>query len=155
MAPLELMPHTVNYFMDAIKSQVWDNTVFSHVSDHVLFAQPQDPEGNDKHQNFEENNISKLSFPEYSDEYPHEKYTLGLSGRPGGPEFYINTGDNTIAHGPGGQSHHAIYEEADACFGKIIQGHDVVDWMQEGGNDIGKEHPSTTYTVIKSIRIIA
>jgi hypothetical protein len=30
-------------------------------------------------------------FQEYSEKFPHVKYTLGYAGRPGGPDFYIST----------------------------------------------------------------
>ena len=47
---------------------------------------------------------------------------LNTKGRPGGPDFYINKVDNTHAHGPGGQVQHALHEEGDACFGRIVKG---------------------------------
>jgi hypothetical protein len=31
-----------------------------------------------------------INFQEYSDQYPHEEYSIGLNGRPGGLGFYIN-----------------------------------------------------------------
>jgi hypothetical protein len=37
-------------------------------------------------------------------------------GRPGGPEFYISTLDNTANHGPGSQGSKT---EADSCFGSF------------------------------------
>jgi len=155
MAGLELMPHSVHYFMQMVKAKVWDNTVFRHRSNHILYAQLMDDLGNDKRYLLSEKDINpNLSFPEYTDEYPHHKYTLGFSGRPGGPEFYINTDDNAETHGPGGQTVHALQEEADPCFGTVIDGHQVIDWLQArttaalgGGQD-------KAFTVIKSVRII-
>ena len=155
MAGLELMPHSVHYFMQMVKAKVWDNTVFRHRSNHILYAQLMDDLGNDKRYLLSEKDINpNLSFPEYTDEYPHHKYTLGFSGRPGGPEFYINTDDNAETHGPGGQTVHALQEEADPCFGTVIDGHQVIDWLQArttaalgGGHD-------KAFTVIKSVRII-
>jgi len=55
--------------------------------------------------NFTTGGIDKLSFREYSTQYPHTQWTVGLAGRPSGPDFYINKIDNTIRHGPGGQMH--------------------------------------------------
>lgn len=49
------------------------------------------------------------------------------AGRPGGPAFYISTVDNTKNHGPGSQGSET---EADACFGKILRGLDVVHRIQ-------------------------
>ena len=62
--------------------------------------------------------MDKVAFQEYSPEYPHVQWTVGLAGRPGGPDFYISKVDNSANHGPGGQSHHDLHEEADPCFGK-------------------------------------
>merc|ERR1712079_978889 len=64
-----------------------------------------------------------LTFQEYHPEYPHVEGTLGFAGRPGGPAFYISTVDNTRNHGPGSQGSKT---EADSCFGKVVEGHDVV-----------------------------
>jgi hypothetical protein len=71
----------------------------------------------------------ELSFPEYSDFYRHEKYTVGFSGRPGGPEWYINSLDNYESHGPGKQNHSKILNDADPCFAEIVKGKEVIDLM--------------------------
>lgn len=132
LAGLELMPHSVHYFIEMVERKVWDNTIFQHKSNHLLYAQLMDAEGNDKHHLLSEKDIpSRLSFPEYTDRYPHHKYTLGFSGRPGGPEFYINTDNNADIHGPGGQMSHDLHEEADPCFGTVIEGHQVIDRLYE------------------------
>jgi cyclophilin family peptidyl-prolyl cis-trans isomerase len=48
-------------------------------------------------------------------------------GRPsGGSAFYISTLDNTQNHGPASQGSKT---EADSCFGKVVQGIDVVKRM--------------------------
>jgi len=156
MAPMDLMPHSVNYFLEQIKAHVWDKTIFTYGVNHILFAKLQDAEGNQKRHLLSEIDLSSLAFPEYSRDYPHHKYTLGFSGRPGGPGFYINTDDNVIIHGPGGQAHHALHEEADPCFGKVVEGHHVIDWMQERKKKSGGkgENLNEMYTVIESIRII-
>jgi hypothetical protein len=73
----------------------------------------------------------KLGFPEYNPKYPHAKYTVGFAGK--GPTFYINALDNSDDHGPGGQNHHLLPEDADPCFAKVIKGHHVVDKLVELG----------------------
>ena len=73
-----------------------------------------------------------MSVPiqEYSPDFPHVKYTLGLAGRPGGPDFYISTLDNTHNHGPGSQNEDAkVLGEADPCFGRVIAGIETVRAM--------------------------
>ena len=52
-------------------------------------------------------------------------------GRPGGPEFYISTVDNSANHGPGSQGSKT---EADGIFGRVVPGspgEDVVRRMQK------------------------
>ena len=144
-----MMPHSVHYFMEMVATEVWDNTYFNHIPNHVLLAELKDSEGNDKTRSFVNAGISALSFPEYNRNYPHNKYTLGFGGRPGGPGFYINTEDNSELHGPGGQGSYDLDEEADPCFAKVIEGHEVIDWMQS------KKEATTgeTFSVIESIRI--
>lgn len=63
--------------------------------------------------------LDHLAYPDYSEKYPHQAWTVGFTGRPGGPDWYINKVDNTEAHGPGGQQQHVLPEQGDACFGII------------------------------------
>ena len=63
--------------------------------------------------------LDHLAFPDYSSEFPHVAWTVGFTGRPGGPDWYINKVDNTEGHGPGGQYQYALNEQGDSCFGKI------------------------------------
>jgi len=63
--------------------------------------------------------LDQLAYPDYHDEYPHVAWTVGYTGRPGGPDWYINKVDNTKAHGPGGQKQHVLPEQGDSCFGTI------------------------------------
>ncbi len=66
--------------------------------------------------------LDRLAFPDYSPDFPHTTWTLGYTGRPGGPDWYINKVDNTKGHGPGGQFQHALEEQGDSCFGKVEPG---------------------------------
>lgn len=55
---------------------------------------------------------------------------MGFAGRPGGPDFYVSTIDNTINHGPGGQGNYEDADEADPCFAKVVPGFEhVIDRM--------------------------
>jgi hypothetical protein len=40
---------------------------------------------------FVKSGLDSVLFQEYSEKFPHVKYTLGYAGRPGGPDFYIST----------------------------------------------------------------
>jgi len=68
---------------------------------------------------FQDLGLDQLAFPDYSRDYPHRSWTVGYTGRPGGPDWYINKVDNQESHGPGGQSQHALEEQGDSCFGTI------------------------------------
>lgn len=43
---------------------------------------------------------SDLSAQEYSPEFTHLENTLGIAGRPGGPDFYFSLVENVRNHGP-------------------------------------------------------
>jgi hypothetical protein len=143
MAPLEEMPHAVHLFLEQVAHKLWDNGWFYLNGPHVFQAGPQVPDdeeyeallekGTDERtlalKPFKDLQLDSLAFPEYSDKYPHLPWTLGFTGRPGGPDFYINKVDNIKAHGPGGQTHHDLVEHADPCFAKIISGMDTIAMM--------------------------
>lgn len=73
----------------------------------------------DRTKKFSDLGLDRLAFPDYSADYPHLPWTLGYTGRPGGPDWYINKVDNTKGHGPGGQSQHPLSEQGDSCFGIV------------------------------------
>lgn len=77
---------------------------------------------------------------------------LFFIGRPGGPEFYISTVDNTKNHGPASQGSKT---EADSCFGRIISGFDVVEKMkkQPGAGPNGFINSPEDYIRIPSITL--
>ena len=130
MAPLDLMPHSVHLFLEMVGHGLLDGTSFHRNAHHVVQAGPT-PYYKSKGQNlrsaFVQNRLTSVSFQEYHPEFPHEKYTIGFAGRPGGPDWYVSTVDNTRNHGPGGQSSYALPGEADPCFAKVISGFDTVD----------------------------
>jgi len=114
-----------------LESEVWNDSIFLHRVHHIIQAIPITSSGIEKREQFESPNML-MSFPEYDSRYPHDKYTVGFSGRPGGPEFYISTQDNAKFHGPGGQSRYEeLAHDADPCFGKVIRGHNVIDRMHQ------------------------
>ena len=156
-APVSLMPHAVYTFLSAVDEGIWNDTIFLHRNSHIVQSAPVDSRGTDKHHLLTVEH--HLAFPEYAPDYDqHAKYTLGFSGRPGGPEFYINTNDNGEYHGPGGQAHHALAEEADPCFAKVTRGFDIIEKFEalnkkaiSGGRSRGD---STLFTAVKSVKIV-
>lgn len=134
LAPLDLVPHAIHLFLEQVDHGLWNENAFFYLNGpHVLQAGPQmiwDEEEEEDLEVVEENRVSKfasldleeLIFPDYSSDYPHEQWTVGFTGRPGGPDMYINKVDNTKSHGPGGQSQHALAEFGDSCFGIVTEG---------------------------------
>lgn len=126
MAPLDLVPHAIHLFLEQVAHGLWDHSFMYLNGPHVLQIGPQDfntdDDANALH-SFYEAELDEMMFPDYSQDFPHLPWTLGYTGRPGGPDFYINKVDNTKAHGPGGQYQHVLEEQGDSCFGKIISGH--------------------------------
>lgn len=108
-------PYSVFYFIRMVDK--WEGGCFHRNANHVQQAKPN-------------HNLPPLAFQEYNPEFPHRKNTLGFAGRPGGPQFYISTRDNTRNHGPGSQK--STTNEADSCFGIINDSLsiDVVDKLR-------------------------
>lgn len=137
--PVEIMPHSVHFFLDLVSAKVWDDTVFLYHQDyeHVLATAPIDYYTKKiKFSHLYTLGWASLGFPEYDEKFPHEKYTLGFSGQ--GPTFFVNTLDNSQFHGIGSQGHHILPQDADPCFGKVIQGQNVIDELVAFGTDINE-----------------
>ena len=62
MAPLDLVPHSVHFFMQMVKEQLWNDMVFTHKTHHIILAEFMDMSGNDKRSVFLDKGISTLSF---------------------------------------------------------------------------------------------
>eukprot|EP00977_Amphora_coffeiformis_P005547 scaffold1170_cov174-Amphora_coffeaeformis.AAC.31 len=128
------VPHSVFFFLNSVEKQLWDNTVFLHHGeiDHIMAAVPLDYKSQGiKQADIQALELQTLAFPEYSAKYPHEKYTLGFANV--GPTFFINTDNNTKSHGPGGQEHHRLPEDAEPCFARVVEGVEVVDALIKYG----------------------
>lgn len=164
LAPLDLMPHTIHLFLSQIEEGYWSRGTPAIVinAGHVLQACPHpclesvSLGGNypgDPYHDMKHAGLDSVSFQEYHPSYPHEKYTIGLAGRPhSGPEFYINLLNNTLDHGTVEQRKQELGDgyadylkaamegedgldekvmEPDPCFGKVVKGFDVVDKIAE------------------------
>eukprot|EP00934_Nitzschia_sp_Nitz4_P007473 Nitzschia sp. Nitz4//scaffold325_size20118//9160//10704//NITZ4_008702-RA/size20118-snap-gene-0.33-mRNA-1//-1//CDS//3329547899//7463//frame0 len=138
LAPVDDVPHAVHLFLEQVSHGLWNECYFYLNGPHVIQAGPRlldededapapehvDDDG--RSHIFQSAGLDKLAFPDYSPNFPHDPWTLGFTGRPGGPDFYINKVDNKASHGPGGQDHHALDEQGDSCFAKIVRGKEVV-----------------------------
>jgi len=134
MASADQMPHTVYTFLARVSKGLYDGCSFYHNAGHVLVAgatsNVHTQQGVDLRGRFVQSGLEKIHYQEYDPTYPHKEWTVGLAGRPGGTEFYINTRDNSIDHGPGGQTWHEDPTQADPCFARVVAGFDLMERMQ-------------------------
>eukprot|EP00638_Chattonella_subsalsa_P009845 CAMPEP_0117740160 /NCGR_PEP_ID=MMETSP0947-20121206/4183_1 /TAXON_ID=44440 /ORGANISM="Chattonella subsalsa, Strain CCMP2191" /LENGTH=320 /DNA_ID=CAMNT_0005556235 /DNA_START=190 /DNA_END=1149 /DNA_ORIENTATION=- len=117
-APYHVMPHATNWFLSLVDAGFWDTCGIIRNAAHVLQA---NCAGRTKQ--VATTRRSSIVYQEYNPEFVHYKYTFGIAGRPGGPDFYINLKDNLRAHGPGGQGG----TDADPCFAKLIEGQEIIE----------------------------
>eukprot|EP00979_Chaetoceros_neogracilis_P007854 scaffold1698_cov279-Chaetoceros_neogracile.AAC.13 len=157
MAPIEFMPYTVNHFLQQVSLGLWNGCSFHRNAGHVVQGGPISNHlnpGAKVRKGFKEADLGSVVFQEYHKDFPHKKYTLGYAGRPGGPDFYVSTVDNTRNHGPGGQQDYAMKSEADPCFAKVIDGFDAVDRMHSLSVQPGDYHRLSHYVAIKSATLL-
>lgn len=153
MAPTNLMPHSVHLFLKQVLHKLWDGTSFAINAPHIMQAGAYSPEGKSVRQNFKDAGLEVVAFQEYSPKFTHEQFHVGFAGRPGGPDIYINKMDNTINHGPGGQAHHHLEEEADPAFAKVVKGRDVLQKFFDMPA-VGKNYLLKEYIIITQARVI-
>jgi len=123
MAPDTLMPYVTKWFVDLVGSGYWDGCGFVRAAGHVLQANCNPKKG--------PHTYPSIAFQEYSEEYTHKVYTVGVAGFPGGPDWYINIVDNVRNHGPGGQGP----PEANPCFGKVIEGFETIEAIKKAPHE--------------------
>jgi len=109
MAPLDLMPFTVSFFLDRVSEGFYDGHKFDFNAGHVVIATHLKSKYND------DQLLINAIIQEYHPSYPHEKYTLGYTKKEN--NIYISTQDNSIAH--------AYAKET--CFARVVDGFDAVD----------------------------
>jgi cyclophilin family peptidyl-prolyl cis-trans isomerase len=121
MAPLELMPHSIYTFLEMVDAKLFDGCSFILNAMNVIKAAPLPYEKgvspSKMAKAFTRLGLDTVSFREYSDDYPHEQYTVGFAAD-GSPSFYINTDDNTEQHA------------GEPCFARIVSGFETVDKME-------------------------
>ena len=120
LAPLDLMPHSVHFFLEMASMGLLDGCSFILNALHVLKAAPLPYDGSSaasKARAFARMGLESVAFKEYSEQFPHKQYTVGFAAD-GSPSFYINTEDNEEIH------------MGDPCFGKIVEGFDTVKRLE-------------------------
>lgn len=152
LAPLEEMPHTLWFFLNQIDQGLYnhDDFGFRFNAPHVIQASPAFSEAAER---LHRSGLGEVLVTEYSPAFPHQVYSVGLSGRPGGPDFYINIVDNSQWHGPGG---YATDGSGDACFGRITRGQEIIDRIHgmTGPLEKGDWKEMRPATLIRSMKIL-
>ena len=121
LAPLNVMPHSVETFLGMVSAGLWDGCSFVMNAVHVVKATPRPSDGtsaDEKMEAFEKKGLHRLAFKEYNEEFPHKQYTLGFAGGES-PSWYINTEDN------------AEINQGDPCFGRVVDGFDAIHKLEK------------------------
>lgn len=126
LAPLSMMPHSVHHFLRMLTKQLWLGMTFmpQQSARHRIHASPVDMESlNRMDWQFKDAKLSNLAFAENS---PNScgSYSVGFSGTPGGPDFYVN-----------GAFVPKKYAKK-SCFAKVISGEKVVDAIVDGQHSV-------------------
>ena len=159
LAPIDEMPHTVFTFLEQVEMGLYDDGgyAFHHNGEHIIMGAPVfnhlTPQDMDPAQRFADSGVKSVLFQEYSYNFPHYAYTVGFAGRPGGPDFYFNTQDNSALHGPGGYAENG---SADPCFGRVTRGTDIIDRIHglTGQLDQGDWKEMSPYVAVRWIKIL-
>lgn len=156
MAPDSEMPTTVLYFLRQVRDGLLDGAVFHRNAHHVLQGGPGPNRAKLQRLAAARGESESVAFQEYSPRFAHERHTLGLAGRPGGPDFYISLVDNTRNHGPGSQTEDAkLLGEADPCFARLVGGADVVERVHRQPVRPGGYNALVRPVTIESGRVVA
>jgi hypothetical protein len=116
------MPHAIDHFLRMVERNLWDGLALVYeTSSKVIMATPISLD-DDIHswagERFVRANLTHMAFTEYSPTFPpphHRKFSVAFSGRPGGPNFYINLeNESEFAH------------EHESTFGVVLEGRDVL-----------------------------
>lgn len=95
LAPVDLMPYTVNFFLEQVSRGLFNGCSFHRNAGHVVQGGPVKNHlstgTTNLRKGFRDADLVSVAFQEYHADFPHKKYTMGYAGRPGGPDFYIST----------------------------------------------------------------
>jgi hypothetical protein len=130
------MPHAVYTFLRQVHDGVWNLASLTYKDERKLQFAPQDTTS------------SKLLYREYSAKYPHAQWTVGYNGV--GPDFYISLQDNVQEYGPGDGWH----AEGDSCFGKIVEGWDILERIAMIPPYMGGDEEEETLASIYEVKLL-
>jgi len=82
MAPLEMMPYAVSFFLDRVAEGYYDGHAFNVNAGHVMIATASENKNR---------TVVNTVFQEHNPQYPHSYYTVGFPTGERGKNFYIST----------------------------------------------------------------
>jgi hypothetical protein len=124
-APLNIMPHAIDHFLQMVEHKLWDGLTMVHrnIGSDVIHSSPLVTDtGEADEKRFQKAKLTQMSFTEHSKDYPMEKYSVVFEGRPGGPGFYIKMDSKVTA---------LDVDTSESCFGKVVEGRGVLDHMMK------------------------
>ena len=141
----DAMPYTTTYFLEQITARAWDSCQFILNAGVLLQVDTRGERCSRKSFRTIASVGEALAFQEYSAKLAHRRMTVGITGRPGGPLFYVSLINNTATLGPRvgdmDMGPFGLAPEADPCFGRVIRGEEVMERVnrlpvREGGTQI-------------------
>lgn len=121
-----LLSHSVHYFLRMVKSDLWNGMTFmpQQTERHRIHAAPVDMDSlNRQDYKFKDAKLSNLAFAEQSPNLCGS-YSVGFSGSPGGPDFYVN-GKFVPKN-----------RRKEGCFANVISGEAIVDSIVDGQHSV-------------------
>ncbi|KAG7367580.1 cyclophilin type peptidyl-prolyl cis-trans isomerase [Nitzschia inconspicua] len=141
------MPHAMDHFLRMVEKKLWDGLTLVHeVGSKLIMATPTTMDDNSRSwagKRFVDAKLTHMAFNEYSHTFPsphHRKFSVAFSGRPGGPNFYINLDDESeFAH------------EHESTFGVVLEGRDVLQNLMLQKSD---RYESKSMLTIESMEVL-
>jgi len=139
LAPLDLMPHAVHSFLDMVSRGLYNGCLFAFGSRFLVAIAPETRDANRQRElfvPFEEQGFNPpLAYQEYNPDYPHEIYSVSFSGGTSisGPAFFIALTDEiSELHLKSGKAldDHGLPLRREPCFGKVVIGHEDLEFLQ-------------------------
>jgi cyclophilin family peptidyl-prolyl cis-trans isomerase len=144
------MPHAIDHFLRMVERKLWDGLALVYEANSKLIMASPISMDDDSHtwagERFVRAKLTHMAFTEYSPSFPpahHRKFSVAFSGRPGGPNFYINLdNESEFAH------------EHESTFGVVLEGRDVL--MKLSLQKTGKDdaYDSKSMLTIESMEVL-
>jgi cyclophilin family peptidyl-prolyl cis-trans isomerase len=146
------MPHAIHHFLRMVEEKLWNGLALVYEANtKLIMATPISMDDENSHtwagERFVRANLTHMAYTEYSPTFPpphHRKFSVAFSGRPGGPNFYINLeNESEFAH------------EHESTFGVVLEGRDVLMKLSlQKTSGRGDSQDSKSMLTIESIELL-